>query len=51
MKSVFKGRRCSNTTDIFKNAAEELKRLSQNCFQSLTDMFVCTTDHIEENVA
>ena len=39
LKSVLKGLRCCDSTDIIKNATEELKRLSQNgiqeCFQHL----------------
>ena len=33
LKSALKGQRFSNATDITKNAMEELKRLSHNCFQ------------------
>jgi len=33
LKSAMKGRGFSVATDIIKNAAEELKRLSQNGFQ------------------
>jgi hypothetical protein len=33
LKSAMKGRRLCDTTDIIKNAMEELKRLSQNSFQ------------------
>jgi hypothetical protein len=39
MKSAWKGRRICDTTDIIKNATEELKRHSQNglqgCFQHI----------------
>jgi len=33
LKSALKGQRLCDTTDIIKNATEELKRLSQNNFQ------------------
>jgi len=32
LKSALKGRRYCDVTDIIKNATEELKSLSQNCF-------------------
>jgi hypothetical protein len=32
LKSALEGWRFKDTTDINKNAMEELKRLSQNCF-------------------
>jgi len=40
LKSRLKGRRFGITTDIIKNATEELKRLSQNGFQeSFKDLY------------
>jgi hypothetical protein len=39
LKSALNGRRFCDVTDIIKNAAEELKRLSQNGFQECTEYF------------
>jgi hypothetical protein len=33
LKSALKGWRCCDAIDIIKNATEELKRISQNCFR------------------
>jgi len=37
LKSVLKGRRFCDATDIIKNEKEELKRLSQNGFQDVSN--------------
>ena len=58
MKSALKRRRFCETTDVIKNAMEELKRLSQNGFQkrfqhiySRWQKFkVAQGDHFERNI-
>ena len=59
LKSVLKGQRLCVTTDIIKNATEELKRLSQNgfqeCYQRLYGRWqkcvVAQGDYYEANLA
>ena len=38
-KTAMKGRRFCDVTDIIKNAAEELKMISQNCFRKCMQHF------------
>jgi histone-lysine N-methyltransferase SETMAR len=59
LKSAVRGRRVYIATDIFKNATEELKRLSQNGFQERFQHFyscwqkriVAEGDYFEGNIA
>jgi hypothetical protein len=56
LKSTFTGRRFCDATDIIKNATEELKMLSQNCFQGCfygrwQKRIVARRDYFERNVA
>ena len=56
LKSTFMGRRFCDATDVIKNATEELKKLSQNCFQECLyggwqKCIVAQWDYFERNVA
>jgi hypothetical protein len=57
MKSVLKGARFCDASDIIKNATEELKRFSQMASrnvcersQSLADVYIARGDCFEETV-
>jgi len=58
LKSALKGQRLCDTTDIIKNATEELKKLSQNGFQEYSQHFysrwqkcvVAQGDYFEGNI-
>ena len=59
LKSALKGRSFCDATEIIKNATEELKMLSQNCFQEYFQHFysrwqkciVARGDYFEGNLA